>query len=154
MARTRTFGDALAKAMALDADFGTEHRGDAVVCAMLERVSPQQTSTLTKSTAASKATRLASASQAPRSGGGQGVGSLKGKKAPTQLLVKARIAAMPAGPKKPQAQRRAWTPAQVAAALDDGVKRGRISGSTAVAAMKAFEGKRGPLLPVCSPVIG
>lgn len=131
MARNTTYGERLAKAMALDAAFGTEHRGDAVICAMLEHVSPKPTRTI-----------AVSASQAPRSGVGQGVRDHIGKKAHTQLLVKSRIATTPAVPKRPQAQRRAWTPAQVAAALDDGVKRGRISGSTAVATMKAFEGKR------------
>lgn len=130
MARSRTFGDALAKAMALDADFGTEHRGDAVVCAMLEHVSPKPTRTIAKSAADS-------GPQAPRSGVGQGARSHMGKKAPTQLLVKSRLAARSTAPKK--LQQRIWTSAQVAAALDDGVKRGRISGSTAVAAMKAFE---------------
>lgn len=138
----RTFGQALDAANKLDAEAGTEHRGDAIICAMLEHVGPKPTRTLTKSTAASNATRPASGSQAPRSGGGQGVGSPNGKEAPARLLVKARIAAAPAGPKKPQTQRRAWTSTQVAAALDDGVKRGHISGSTAVAAMRAFEGKR------------
>ena len=134
MARNITYGERLAKAMALDAAFGTEHRGDAVICAMLEHATSKQTRTLTKSIAASN-------SQAPRSGDGQRGGGRDGKMAPAQLLVKARIATAPAAPKKPQPQR-TWTPAQVAAALDDGVKRGRISGSTAVAAMKAFEGKR------------
>ncbi|MET4489469.1 hypothetical protein [Bradyrhizobium sp. LA7.1] len=142
MARARTFGDSLAQAMALDADAGTEHHGDAVICAMLGRVASTRMGTLAKSNDASKVTRPDSGPQAPRSGGGQGVGGIGSKKAPTPLLAKSRMAASPAQPKKPQPRRRAWTSAQVAAALDDGVKRGHISGTQALAAMKAFEGKR------------
>lgn len=138
-----TFGQALDEANKLDAEAGTEHRGDAVICAMLEHISAKRTRTLTKSTTANKVTRQDSGSQAPRSGPGQVVGSHKGKKAPAQFLAKSRIAAAPAASKKqPQPLRGAWSSAQVAAALDDGVKRGRISGSAAVAAMKAFESKR------------
>jgi hypothetical protein len=135
MAR-KTFGQAFDEAMRLDHEWGTEHRGDAVVCSMLEHISTKPTRTVAKPTSASKSTQSTSGPQAPRSAGGQWSGGHNGKMAPARLLVKARVAAVP---KKPQ---RAWTPAQVAAALDDGVKRGRISGSAAVAAMKAFEGKR------------
>lgn len=135
MACNITYGERLAKAMALDAEAGTEHRGDSVICEMLQHVGPNRTCTLAKPAAAN-------GSHAPRTRGGQGVGSHKDKKASVQLLAKSRIAATPADPKKPQAQRRPWAPVQVAAALDDGVKRGRISGSTAVAAMKAFQKKQ------------
>jgi len=135
MAR-KTFGQAFDEAMRLDHEWGTEHRGDAVICSMLERVASKRTRTLVKSTTASKATRPDSGPQAPRSAGKQGVGGHNGKMAPARLMVKSWVAA---APKKPQ---RTWTSAQVAAALDDGVKRGRISGTAAVAAMRAFEGKR------------
>jgi len=128
----RTFGQALDEANKLDAEWQTDHRGKAVICQMLAHISSKRTRTLAKSTTASKATRPDSGPQAPRSAGGQGVG----KMAPARPLVKSRVAA---APKKPQ---RAWTAAQVVAALDDGVARGSISGTAAVAAMHAFEGKR------------
>jgi hypothetical protein len=179
-----TLNQTLAKAMALDAEYGTEHRGDAVLCQMLaaipahlERKNQQARQLLKSRQAASAGTTraaradeddldddekvrrasaegntpsphttdhkvrrsaAASGSTAQRSGSGQGVGSPKSKTSPVAVMAKS-TAASPASQPAPA---RSWSPQQIAAALDDGVRSGRISGTAAMAGMRAITGKR------------
>lgn len=131
---TRTYGQFLAKAMALDAQHGTEHHSDAVLCEMLNRIGRRARDDLPKP--APRATRVERKDR-------------ETEKTPMLLPIKARPVAASAllakswpaaapTPEKPR--RKPWSKAQVAAALQDGVLRGRISGTAAVAALKALNG--------------
>lgn len=144
-----TFSQRLAKAMAVDANEGTEHRGDAVLSQMLDILGRRARGELPKQNLERHAsggttdqkvrrTAAASGSTAQRSGGGQGVGGAKLKKAPVGVLVKSAASASAAQP----APARNWTPQQIAAALEDGVRSGRISGTAAMAGMRAITDKR------------
>ncbi|QIL79337.1 hypothetical protein G7047_05015 [Diaphorobacter sp. HDW4A] len=138
MARKGTFGDALAKAMDLDAVYETENYGNDVICRMLAHVAGRETPTSSPSSPSSPS----SGSHALQSRTRQGVGD-PGQNASLKLLVKARSASSGSlAAKKPQPQRRPWSRAQVERALNDGVMQGHISGTAAVAALKAFDGKR------------
>ena len=127
----QTLGDQLAKAMAVDAEEGTEHHGDAVLFQMLDIVGRRARGEMPKCAAGAP-----SASQAPRSAAALGIGATLAPKAPVRP---ARTA--PAGPKAAMQQpahddakvRAAaaaggalvgWSREHVEAALNDGVARG------------------------------
>ncbi|PWT90514.1 MAG: hypothetical protein C5B56_05290 [Proteobacteria bacterium] len=162
-----TYLERLAKANALDKAEGeyVTHRGDAVVCEMLQKAfGPEgakarqlkqeqelkQQRQIIKAQQLARANRMfatrASAAQAPRKLDGQGMGGLKAKNAPTVLLVKSGSA---------KARRRnddakvataaalggAMSAAQAEAAINDAVVRGKISGTDALALLQRIRAK-------------
>ncbi|MGY4478650.1 hypothetical protein [Bradyrhizobium sp. USDA 3364] len=154
MART-TYGERLAKAMVLDAAHGTEHRGDAVVCEMLDVIGRRARGEMPPA-------RPDSASQAARSAPRQGRSSVKSPKAPTTLLVKsqsaeqrqasddaklravagaAHVAKKPDDAKVRQAALASLSPEQLATAVDAAVVAGKISGTEAVALLERIRAK-------------
>jgi hypothetical protein len=115
----RTFGQALDEAMRIDRQWGTQHRADDVLCRMLDHVAYGPKRAEPKRMVIAKA-----AAQGHR------------KTAPVPSLP--RPAAAPKARPQPKQKLRGWSSADVAAALDDGVKRGRITGTTAMAALKTI----------------
>ena len=97
--------------MAVDAEYGISTNGNRVICNMLAHIANQRHAPVRPSR----------------------------QKAPVRLLVKAMTVKKAKAPPKPQ--RRIWSRQAVSAALDDGVVRGRISGTQAMAALRAFEGR-------------
>lgn len=166
-----TYGEALAKANALDEAEGPYvcHRGNAVICEMLqkafgpdgakERKAVQEREVaehrqILKKQQLARANRMigsrTSGAQAPRDEGGQGGSGVPVKKKPVAPLMKAaarragaeehnllsddaKVALSAAGVDT------TWTPERVEAALNDGVLRGKISGTAAMAALNAFK---------------
>lgn len=155
MARAHTFGDALARATALDNEWGIQRHTDKVITRMLERVSAKatatRTGTLAKSSAAAKAIRPTSRPQALRFGGGLGVEP--NRKAPTRPLradtdakLRAVADAVHAARKSDDVKVRAvalnsMRLEQLAAAVDAAVVAGKISGTDAVALLRRLNGK-------------
>lgn len=167
MARV-TYRQALAKAMADDAEFGTEHRADAVVFQMLDLIGrrargelPQPAPRAThvelqdremrqvlKQQQLARANRMistrAGAAQARREGDGLGAAA-KGARKSAALPLLAKSA--PAGPQHPDdakvraaaALGGALTPEQAAAAIDAAVVQGRISGTEAMQLLKRLK---------------
>lgn len=118
MAR-QTFGQALDAANELDAKYGGNSYADEVLCRMLGHVGVKN----------------------------------QAKPAPVRLLVKSLTATPSKAAKsaekavtvaKPKAWPAVgnWSRSEVELALNDGVVRGKISGTAATAAMKAFDRKR------------
>lgn len=165
-----TLDQMLTKAMQIDAAFGTEHRGDAVVFQMLDVVGrrargelPQsaprvthverqdrETRQVLKQQQVARANRMIStrAGAAPVWREGDGLGAAaKGirKSAVRPLLAKSA----PAGPQNPDdakvhaaaALGGALTPEQAAAAIDAAVVQGRISGTEAVELLRRLKAK-------------
>jgi hypothetical protein len=110
-----TYRQKFERALARDRATGGERRSDAVLCEMLGRVGRP---------------RPAKKAPAARVVVRRGVGLSKPAKPPAAAKKSARLLV--------SSSRRSWTPEQIAAALDDGVKRGKISGSAAAAALCAF----------------
>jgi len=168
MARV-TLNQALAKAMALDAQYGTEHRSDAVLCQMLDVVGrrargelpqpgprtahverqDQQHRQILKQRQLANGNRVAaaraSAAQARRSEGREGVGGPSGGKASTRPLVKSGPAGQPHPDDAKVMQAAAlggtMTVEQAAAAIDAAVVQGRISGTEAVELLRRLKAK-------------
>lgn len=127
----RTYGQSFANAMALDAHDGTHHYSDAVLFEMLNHIGRRARGELSEP--AQRSTRKVGHDR-------------ENEKFPARLLIKARLVAPASAVKsgtvavEPGSQRMpqqsAWTSEDVAAALQDGVLRGRISGTAAMAALK------------------
>ncbi|MCL1962334.1 MAG: hypothetical protein FWG56_11330 [Desulfovibrionaceae bacterium] len=115
----RTFGQAFDEAVRLDKEWGTQHRTDGVLCRMLDHIAHGQKP--------AKPTRLVIAKAA-----------VQGRRKTTLVPSLLRPAAAPKARPQPKVGLRGWSSGDVAAALDDGVKRGRITGTTAMAALKTI----------------
>lgn len=145
----RTFRQALDEAMREDAECGTQHRGNAVICRMLAQVAAKPARTLAKSTAGGAIMRVNRSPKAARS-----VGGLKASKAPARpprdgvdptLKIVADVAHKM--PKPDDAKVRAaavagMSPERLAEVVDAAVVAGKISGTDAVALLKQLGVRR------------